>query len=198
MQPLKPLVLFLAVSLGLNASGACAQGAPSQSVDLSELMARFGAVKSAAAHFTERKYLHMLKAPLGDSGTLVYAAPDKLQKDTLRPNPERLTLDGDTLTIERRGKTQTLSLADYPQVGGFIEGIRATLAGDLAGLQQVYLTHIEGSLDAWRLVLQPRDEKMREIVRSIAISGADVHISRIETVERDNDRTDMTIVEDSP
>ncbi len=195
-----PRFIALLVIAGVEFVGAraVAQAARPQALDLPQLMSRFGAVKSATAHFIERKYLHVLKAPLVDSGVLIYAAPDKLQKETLQPNPERLTIDGDKLTIDRQGKTQTLSLADYPQIGGFIAGIRATLAGDLTALQQTYETRLDGDLDAWHLVLQPRDERMQEIVRSISISGTDVHIGHIETVERDDDRTDMTIVEDGP
>ncbi|HVA15610.1 MAG TPA: LolA-related protein [Stellaceae bacterium] len=190
------LVIALIAGLGLHAPPSLAQSAPA--FGLTQLMARFGAVKSATAQFTERKYLRMLKSPLSDSGVLIYAAPDKLEKNTLRPQPETLTIDGDTLAIEREGQTQTLSLSAYPQIGGFIEGIRATLAGDLATLQRIYYMQFAGSIDAWQLILQPRDAKMREIVRAIYISGDDVHITRIQTVEGDGDRTDMTITPGSP
>ena len=162
-------------------------------------MSRFSTVKSATAQFTERKYLHMLKSPLNDSGVLIYMAPDKIEKNTLHPQPGA-THDRRrrAFTIESRGKNQTLSLGLYPQLGAFIEGIRATLAGDLATLQGIYATQLTGSADSWQLVLQPRDPKMQEIVRAIYIFGNDVNITRVQTVEHDGDRTDMTIVPVSP
>jgi hypothetical protein len=198
MRPRTLFTLVLIAGFGLHAPRALAQSAPPPPLNLPQLMARFSTVKAANAHFTERKYLHMLKSPLDDSGVLIYVAPDKLQKNTMQPELERLAIHGDTLTIEREGKTQTFSLAQYPQVGGFIEGIRATLAGDLATLQRIYDTHLGGGIDAWQLALQPRDPTMQKTVQSIYISGSDVHIKRIETVEHDGDRTEMTIVEDHP
>lgn len=190
-------VLFLIAGLSAAASHAFAQAAAAP-FDLAQLMSRFGAVKSASAQFTERKYMRMLKSPLSDSGVLIYMAPDKLEKNTLQPQSETLTIDGDTLAIESQGKTQTLSLSAYPQLGGFIEGIRATLAGDLATLQSIYETQLAGDDASWQLVLQPRDPKMQDIVRAIYISGNDTHITRIQTVERDGDRTDMTILPAGP
>ena len=191
------VVLVLLVGWGVFAPPACAQ-TPTPSFDLAQLMAGLATVKSATAQFTERKYLRMLKAPLSDSGVLIYEAPDKLQKNTLAPAPENLTIEGDTLTIERQGQTQTLSLSAYPQIGGFIEGIRATLAGDLPALQQIYDTQLDGTASAWQLVLQPRDDKMKAIVRAIYIGGNDNRINRIQTIEHDGDRTDMLIVQDHP
>lgn len=183
--------------LGLVAPRGLAQSAAAP-FDLGQLMARFAAVKSASAQFTERRYLRMLKAPLNDSGVLIYMAPDKLEKNTLQPQPETLTIDGDTLTIDSQGKSQTLSLSAYPQLGGFIEGLRATLAGDIATLQTIYATELTGSLDNWQLVLQPRDPKMQDIVRAIYIAGENNRITRVQTVERDGDRTDMTILPAGP
>ena len=55
-------------------------------------------VPAAKGKFVERKYLAMLTAPLDSSGTLVYTAPGRLEKNTLAPKPERLVLDQDKLT----------------------------------------------------------------------------------------------------
>ena len=162
---------------------------------LPQLMARFGTIRTAQAQFTERRYLHMLKGPTEDSGTLAYTAPDRLEKDTLHPTQQRMIVAGDTLTVEELGKTQRLALADYPQIGGFIEGIRATLAGDLGTLQRIYRTDLSGTMDAWVLRLEPRDPSMLAIVRSISISGGGTRIRDIKTMEHDGDHIDMTITE---
>jgi hypothetical protein len=192
-------LLILLIAVGPQATPALGEpAAPSESWGLHELMLRLGAVQTATAHFVEHKYLHMLKKPLVASGTLVYMAPGHLQKDTLQPRPEHLLIDGDSLLIERDGKTQTLQLADYPQIGAFIEGIRATLAGDLAALDRIYAVRLEGSSEAWQLVLQPRDAKMQEIVHQILISGSEARVERIDTQEADGDRSEMTIIGDAP
>lgn len=189
--------VFLLVTLGLliGTVPAMAAGETSPGFDLAQLMRQLGAVKSSTARFTERKYLRVLKEPIEDSGTLVYVAPDRLQKDTLQPKFESLRIDAETITIEREGKTQTLKLDDYPEIWGFIDGIRATLAGDLAALDRQYLVNLAGTVDDWQLLLQPRDRKTSRILASILISGAQTHIKRISTQEGDGDRTEMIIVE---
>lgn len=160
-------------------------------------MRELGTVQKETAHFVEHRYLHLLKKPLVSSGTLVYAAPGRLQKDTEQPKPEHLVVDGDTIAIERDGKMETLQLADYPQIGAFIEGIRATLAGDLAALERFYTVAVNGTGEAWELVLQPRDAKMQAMVAAIRISGSNARIERIDTQESDGDRSEMTIIEDA-
>jgi outer membrane lipoprotein-sorting protein len=197
MRPYPGLAFATIICLGLSGTIAAAQPS-TEAFDIGQLMARFSAIKNSTARFNERKYLRMLKTPLEDSGVLVYAAPDKLQKNTLLPKPESLVIEGDSLTIDREGKTQTLKLADYPQIAGLIEGIRATLAGDLPGLQRFYSLYLEGDANAWRLLLKPRDPKMQDIVQSIFISGTGGHIKSIDTLESDGDHSEMTITEDTP
>lgn len=127
---------------------------------------------------------------------MIFAAPNRLEKKTSEPTPEDMVIDGDTLTVQREGHTQTLSLSGYPQIGAFIEGIRATLTGDIASLQRIYQTDLQGDASGWQLVLVPRDPAMQAVVLSIAIVGSNDVIDRIETAEPNGDRTDMRITED--
>jgi outer membrane lipoprotein-sorting protein len=187
-----PLILAVAFTLRVPAAGA--QGAAP--FDLAHLMARFATVKSASAQFVERRYLHFLKAPLIAKGVLIFTAPNRLEKKTLEPAAENMVIDGDTLTVQREGQTQTLSLSAYPQIGAFIEGIRATLTGDAASLQRIYQADLQGNANGWLLQLQPRDPAMQAVMRSISISGSGSVIDRIQTIEHDGDRTDLRITED--
>jgi outer membrane lipoprotein-sorting protein len=188
------LPLILVAALALRVPLASAQAAAP--FDLAHLMAHFATVKTASAQYVERRYVHFLKGPLVAKGVLIFSAPNRLEKKTTEPAPEDMVVDGDTLTVQRDGQTQTLSLSAYPQIGAFIEGIRATLTGDTASLQRIYETELQGTAAAWSLQLQPRDPAMQAVVRSIAISGSGDVISSIETIEHDGDRTDMRITED--
>jgi outer membrane lipoprotein-sorting protein len=193
-----PPVFALIVVAWLWTVPALAQAsAPASGWGLSQLMQGFAAIKASSARFVERKYLHMLKEPIEDSGTLFYRAPDQLRKDTLRPQIEHLSIDHDLLAIEREGMSQTLRLDDYPQIWAIIEGIRGTLAGDQAALERYYRLNLEGRADAWQLSLEPRDPKIKQLIRSIRIFGSGAHINRIDTEESDGDRTEMTITEDA-
>lgn len=165
---------------------------------LPQLMAALGQVKSASGQFTERKTMRVLTQPLTSSGQLAYVAPAHIEKVTVSPIPERLVMDGDRVTIVSgpNNDTHTFSVADYPQIGGLIAGIRATLAGDLPALARVYTTQLSGTPAAWDLQLIPRDEDLARFVKRIEFRGQGNRIHTIDTEGSDGDRSEMTIVED--
>jgi len=196
-RSLTAILMFLAAALAASAGSVRAQPAAAD-WNITQLMQQLAAVKSASAHFVERKYLRLLKEPLVDSGTLVYRAPDQLRKDTLEPQIEKMAIDGDRLSIERDGKTQTLQLEQYPEIWVIIEGIRATLAGDLVTLKRYYRVGLQGAAVSWQLSLVPSDPKIEKLIRSIRIFGDGAHVRRIVTDEAGGDHTDMTITEGQP
>jgi len=189
-------VLLLALAGTLRSANA---DPPSQVQDwgLPQLMAGMQTVRTAKAHFVERKFDHLLNLPLQSSGTLIFAAPDRLQKQTLAPAPSRLSIDGDRLTVEPPdGKLRTLSLAEVPELGALVAGIRATLAGNTATLTRYYTPTLTGSAADWSLRLEPQDARLRALLAVIRIRGEGSTIRSIETLERDGDRTEMTIMPD--
>lgn len=194
------LLLFLLPLFALCAAGlpayAEAVATASQDWGIRQLMQTLQQVKSASSRFVEHKYLHMLSQPLIASGTLLYIAPDQVQKITVSPKWERLALAGDTLTIEggAEDRSRTLSLARYPEVGAFVEGIRATLAGDLPALQRFYEVSLSGDAADWQFVLVPKDATLQKLVKSIRIAGSGNTIRRVMTDDADGDHSDMSIV----
>jgi outer membrane lipoprotein-sorting protein len=166
---------------------------------LTPLMRTLQEVKSASGRFTERKTVHMLNAPLVSSGTLSYVAPNRIQKVTQSPVPERFVLDGDQVTIAGGPdqQTHTFTVTDYPQIGGLVEGIRATLAGDLPTLDRYYDVQLTGDAANWQLLLQPKDTELTKFVKWIRIVGSQNHVLAVDTEESDGDRSEMSIVEDT-
>ena len=51
--------------------------------------------------FTQRNYLAVLDRPLESSGELLYNAPDRLEKRTLKPRPESLILERGVISAQR-------------------------------------------------------------------------------------------------
>ena len=152
-------------------------------------------VKTARGNFVERKYLSILSEPLEFSGTLIYTAPGRLEKNTLLPKAESLLLVDEQLTIENKAKNQrrTLVLPEYPVIWAFVEGIRSTLAGDLNTLSRFYRVKLEGNAEQWRLLLNPVEPKMQAVVQEIRISGSKDWINTIEIIEAAGDRSVMTV-----
>jgi hypothetical protein len=168
--------------------------------DIKRLMHDLGEVKTAKGRFVERKYVAILTAPLEFSGTLLYVAPDRLEKHTLKPRSESLLLERDELVIqsENPDRRRALKLRNYPVVQVFVESVRSTLAGDLALLTRFFEIALQGDEHSWRLLLKPNDPKMQEVMSEIRISGNGSWINTIEFLEAGGDRSVMSITRDEP
>jgi outer membrane lipoprotein-sorting protein len=179
--------------------GACSWAQePAAGWGLEKLMRDLSQVRSSKARFVERKYLKVLNAPLELRGTLTYSAPGRLEKRTLAPRLETLTLDGERLTIENpaRRESRSLPLQDYPVLRAFVESIRSTLSGDIQALERFYRVELEGGPVQWRLYLVPRDKEMRTVISLIRIGGSRDRVGLIEVHEANGDRSVMKVYEE--
>jgi Outer membrane lipoprotein carrier protein LolA-like len=161
--------------------------------DIESLFASIAREPPARATFHETKFLALLDKPLESSGELVFVPPDRLEKRTLKPRPESVTVDRERLVIERAGKRRSLALRDQPQVAVLVESIRATLAGDLASLTRAYSAALEGTPAKWRLVLRPLDPGLATLVERTEIGGTEAQVRSVEIFQVDGDRSVMTI-----
>ena len=161
--------------------------------DVTQLMQGLAKNKSGRASFVEKKYIALLEAPVESSGELLYTAPDRLEKRTLKPRPESLLIEGGSLTVERGKRRVVLRLQDYPELVAFTESIRGTLAGDMVALRRVYNLDLEGSEERWTLTLRPIETKMLEVVQRVRIGGSHAEVRTIEIEQTDKDRSVMVI-----
>jgi outer membrane lipoprotein-sorting protein len=185
-----PLRAALVALLSLVAAGAVSA---ENSSDLDRLMGALAQRKHGHVTFVEKKFVAVLDRPIESSGELLYDAPDRLEKKTLKPKPETLVLQGGTVTAERGRRHYVLELKQYPQVVPLIESIRATLAGDRAALERVFKVDFSGPFEQWKLVLVPLDSQLSKSVKEIHIQGERDVIHTIEILEADGDRSLLTI-----
>ena len=161
--------------------------------DIDQLMHVLAQTRSDHASFVETKSIAMLDKPLNSSGELFYIAPDHLEKRTLKPKPESMTVDGDTLLIERGHQKHQLQLQDYPELAAFIDSIRGTLAGERRALERNYRLSLDGKAEHWTLQLLPVNKKMQAVVKRILISGVENTVRSIEITQTDGDSSLMLI-----
>ncbi len=161
--------------------------------DLQELMDALAQNKTGRATFVETKTIAMLDRPVESSGELLYTAPDRLEKRTLKPRPESMSVHGDELLVERGRQKHRLQLQAYPELAAFIDSIRGTLAGDRQALERHFRLSLEGSAERWTLQLLPLNAKMLAVIRRIRISGVRDQVNGIEITQADGDRSLMTI-----
>jgi hypothetical protein len=150
--------------------------------------------RASRATFEEKKYLSSLDQPLESSGELLYQAPDRLEKRTTAPFLESLVLDKDMLIFERQGRKRSIPVQTYPEVGAFVESIRATLAGDQQALARHYEMALTGSSARWTLLLKPLQAQSAALVSSVRVNGQRERIYSIEILQRNGDRSVMSIV----
>ncbi len=165
--------------------------------DIDQLMHGLAQTRSDRALFVEKKFIAILDRPVESSGELVYTAPDRLEKRTLKPKPESMTVDTGVLTIERGRQKHRLQLQDYPELAAFIDSIRGTLAGDRKALERNYRLSLDGTLERWTLELQPANEKMLAVIKRIRIAGARDAVRSIEIFQADGDRS-LMLIEKAP
>ncbi|OXJ00403.1 MULTISPECIES: outer membrane lipoprotein carrier protein LolA [Burkholderia] len=196
---LRRAVRTLAVAVAASAAMAALAATPAQPADtapawnLDRLMSTLAQHKSGRATFTETKTLSIATQPVESSGELVFVAPDHLEKHTLSPKPEHLVVDGDMLTVERNNRKFTLALARYPELGAFIDSIRATLAGNRFALEQVYKVALAGRGDDWTLTLTPLDSRMLKVVSTITLDGTRDVLRSVAIRQADGDRSVMRL-----
>jgi len=166
------------------------QAAP---LSIAQLMSSLAKSPQGAASFTEKKFISILEQPVESSGELLFIAPARLEKRTLKPRTETMVLDGDTLTLERGRRKHVLQLKDYPEVAGMIESIRATLAGDRKALERVYHLALDGDSERWTLVLTPLDAKVGKVIARIQMRGSRDMVRSVEILQADGDSSLMTI-----
>lgn len=160
---------------------------------LGQLMTLLAQRRHAEVEFEQTQYLAALRHPLHSRGIMIYDAPSHLEQRTLEPHPQSMVLDQQQLTVQTGSRQRVLQLDEYPQVAVLIEGIRATLAGDRAALEQSFALAPHGDLDHWQLELRPRATQSPALVDEIRIAGEHDAILRVEVQQADGDHSLMTL-----
>jgi hypothetical protein len=167
--------------------------APAWALDLPALAALLGQRRNAEARFVEERFVAGLDQPLRSSGTLSFTAPDRFARTTLEPRPESMSVEGNTVTLKRGGRTRQMTLDAVPEATALVEALRGTLNGDLATLQKYYTARVDGNATRWKLTLQPLAQRLGTQVRQLDIEGQGPDLKSVEVLLAGGDRSVMSI-----
>lgn len=134
------------------------------------------------------------------NGVLTYNAPDRLERETLQPFPERVVVQNERMTMEfETGPGQVSSrefaLARVPAMRPFFVAMRSLLSGDVETLQRTFEITTDGNDAAWKIKLVPReraDKQTREILFSGR--GKDLYTVELHHKNGDSSQTQLTPV----
>ena len=192
--------LIVAVCLPLFLVAPSAHGEPAEPATLEQIMAALGSVRHVEARYIEHRYLHALRMPIETRGTLRFDTPAHLEK-AADPDAsgavERLTIDGDRLTIDR-GKSRApivISVQDHPETATLVDSLRAILSGNGDALRHSFEVTASGTVDEWALVLKPRDPSQRDLLQWMRVHGYGERVTAVDTMDGEGDRSEMSVVE---
>ena len=162
---------------------------------LQQILSEFTKLKHGHVHFQEQIESPMLKAPIVTSGELFFDAPDRLEKRTLFPTPNDLILEGNQVSIVHGTTSRSFRLSEYPQLRPLLDGIRATLAGDLPTLEQNFLIAVSLSSESWTLIFRPLPSEATPAYESIVVRGNAGKIREVTLERRPGERSHMIMTE---
>jgi len=172
---------------------AFAMAGPAVALEPAEVLAGLARVERSDATFEETRHIAALTAPVVRRGTLRYVRPSDLEMVVQTPVPERVRVSGTTLTIEGRNGVREVRLGDMPAIAGWVESVRATLAGDVPALGRHFTVRASGDISRWQLDLTPLSTELAAFVTRVTISGANAQIGRIDVIEASGDRSEMVV-----
>jgi Outer membrane lipoprotein carrier protein LolA-like len=182
-----------ALDCAAAAAIAIALAGPALALEPAEVLAALARVERSEATFEETRHIAALTAPVIRRGTLRYVRPTEIEMVVQSPVPERVRVVGATLTIEGRNGVRELRLADMPAIAGWVESVRATLAGDGTALARHFTVRATGDMARWQLDLTPLSTELAALVTRVTISGMNAQIGRIDVIEASGDRSVMVV-----
>ncbi len=147
--------------------------------------------RAATLAFEERRDDPMLEFPEIRSGSLAFEPPDTLTRQVDGPRGETVHIEGDTLTLERRGSSREIDLNEQPALATLTGLFRALLNGDREQLEADFEIELTGDMEAWTLELVPRDRALRRMVPELTLTGAGDELRELITVESGGHQSHM-------
>ena len=129
---------------------------------LAEITARLLKTPITQGDFQQEKQLTILRKPLQSTGTFTYHQSKGVIWKTLTPVTS-LLLVNDTLLLTGQGEQAV------PTALGKV--LKAILGGDLNRLSDGFAITGSARDASWRLALTPKDELLKKIIGSMALSG---------------------------
>ncbi|WP_038051740.1 LolA-related protein [Thioalkalivibrio sp. ALJ1] len=150
---------------------------------LDRILAGLATDRDATLTFEERRDDPMLEFPETRSGSLFFEPPDTLIRQVDGPRGEKVHIEGDTLTLERRSSSREIDLSEQPALATLAGLFRALLTDDRETLEGDFEIELSGDADAWTLELVPRDRALRRMVPELTLSGTDGELRELVTIE---------------
>ncbi len=168
--------------------------------DLPALMKELGGIRLIDAAFTEQKQAEFLSGgEFAVSGEMHFKAPHTLRRIVTKPYRESIIIDESTVIIKRlddkneTDRVRFIEIDSHPSIRLFIDSMRATMAGDLATVLEIYEVELSGGRQEWGLRLVPRRKELKKFIRAVHVTGSANRINTLLVHEDDDTRSLITL-----
>lgn len=178
-------VLLLAVA----ATAVAAPGADDLAQRLNQRLAQHPVLR---AEFVQEKQMAAFKKPLVTRGRLVFVRGQGVLWMIEAPLKLTYVLSDDRIAeIGEDGKVQTRTAQEVPGLAQVGRVFRALLGAQTDALKDIFTIAPEGSPEAWRMTLTPKQGPVGQFMRQVQLAGSR-HLDRIRIEESNGDATTIS------
>ncbi len=150
---------------------------------------RLGQASVLRAEFVQEKTMAAFKRPLQTRGRFVFARGHGVIWMIETPFKLTYVLAADRIVeIGEDNVPQVRTARDVPGLGQIASIFRALLDAQIDALSETFMVRPEGTLDAWRLTLTPKQGPLTQVIHEIRMSGG-LHVDRVRIDEANGDNT---------
>jgi hypothetical protein len=163
-------------------------------LEVDGLLAKLARPAPATTPFVEVRYSKLLDQPIVVKGQLEYHEDGALVRAVNEPFRERTEIKGETVTIERVGRSpRRFSLKRAPELRSMLAGFGAVLGGSRASLEQDFNLALKGDSMHWRLAMTPKVPTMGKYVHDIVIQGRENEPKCVVVTQPDDEASVMLV-----
>lgn len=163
-------------------------GAASAPLTLDQLAVRLGQAPVVSGRFEQHKTLRALRRPLVSRGELVVVRGQGIVWQVTAPYQAAVALRSDRI-VERdgEGRQRVRDAQDVPGLFHVGQLLQALLQGEYQALTQYFDVAAAGTLETWRVTLQPKPALAGALTALTAKGG--VFLEEVTVEEANGDRT---------
>lgn len=163
-------------------------------LDADTLLKSLAQPAPASTPFVEVRYSKLLDQPIVVKGQLEYLEGGALVRSVTDPFKERTEIQGETVNVEREGKSpRRFSLKRAPELRSMLGGFSAVLGGGKGELEKDFNIDVSGEESQWKLALTPKAAQAGKYVRDIVIQGSEKEPRCIVVTQPDNQASFMLV-----
>lgn len=174
LRRMTPVLLIALLTLPLHGQEAPVAYAELTGADqelfLKEMAAALKKVQSLRTEFVQERHVSLFLDPLESRGVCSFERPDRLRWEVVKPYASLLILNGRGVAKFDRveGELRKMKLGGEDLLREVLGQITDWIRGDFTRADEMYILTLEKGAD-FRLRMQPRSEKMSQMIRAVEL-----------------------------